>query len=187
MKRSMRLILCGVTLALAATAAHAAHTIAPEQIDDQKIYYGNAKSFEKPAAVDYTAVVKATPEYSEIKKKKIDSTSARYWILMSSASDHAVKLISQVGEETEHDLIVSIGYLGSLNLPVEAVDVTPQVLSKLGQKGGAPEKAESDKSGTQKAPEAEVADQKPSRAEKAAESKRGDAKPERKRRAGVER
>ena len=118
-------------LLLAANDAAGAYTIAPEQIDTRQIYFGNAKSFEKPASVDYTAIVKATPEYSEIKKKKIDSTSARYWLLMSSASDHACKLISQVGEESDHDLIVSIGYLGKVTPPIEAEDVTKKVLEKL--------------------------------------------------------
>ncbi len=132
MKQAIHFITALSTLLLLATNdAAGAHSIAPEQIDTQKIYYGNAKSFEKPAAVDYTAIVKATPEYSEIKKKKIDSTSARYWLLMSSASDHACKLISQVGEESDHDLIVSIGYLGTVSPPIEAEDVTKKVLEKL--------------------------------------------------------
>jgi len=124
-------VLCSSVLLLASTNASAAYSIAPEQIDDQQIYFGNAKSFEKPAAVDYTAIVKATPEYEEIKKKKIDSGSARYWILMSDASSHAVKAISEVGEESNHDLIVSIGYLGKITPQIPAEDVTKKVLEKL--------------------------------------------------------
>lgn len=122
---------CGSILFLATTNASATYTIAPEQIDDQQIYFGNAQRFEKPAAVDYTAIVKATPEYEEIKKKKIDSGSARYWILMSDASNHAVKAISEVGEESNHDLIVSIGYLGKITPQIPAEDVTEKVLEKL--------------------------------------------------------
>lgn len=118
-------------LLLAAAPATAVSTIPAEQIDEQQIYYGNAASFEKAATVDYTAVVKATPEYAEIKKKKIDSSTARYWILMSNASEHAVQMISQVGDETEHDLIVSIGYLGKITPPIAADDVTEKVLEKL--------------------------------------------------------
>jgi len=114
------------------SSANAAFTIAAEQIDDQKIYYGSASSFEKPAMVDYNAVVKATPEYAEIKKKKIEAGTARYWILMSSASEHAVRAIGQVGKETDHDLICAVGYLGNVTPPIEAVDVTEQVLKKFG-------------------------------------------------------
>lgn len=124
---------CMVML-LAATDAAGAHSIAADKIDAQQIYYGNAENFEKPAVVDYTAVVKATPEYSEIKKNKIESTSARYWLLMSSASDHACKAISQVGEESDHDLIVSIGYLGTVSPQIEAEDVTKKVLEKFESK-----------------------------------------------------
>lgn len=122
---------CSAVLLLASTNAAGAYSIAPDQIDDQQIYFGNAQSFEKPAAVDYTAVVKATPEYGEIKKKKIDSGSAKYWILMSSASDHAVKLISEVGQESDHDLIISVGYLGKITPALAAEDVTEKVLQKL--------------------------------------------------------
>ena len=126
------LVGCSSLLLLATTTdAAGAYSIAPEQIDDQQIYFGNAKSFEKPAAVDYTAIVKATPEYEEIKKKKIDSGSAKYWILMSNASDHAVKLISEVGQESDHDLIISIGYLGKITPALPAEDVTDKVLEKL--------------------------------------------------------
>jgi hypothetical protein len=139
----------GLTVLAAANAA-GAYSIAPDQIDDQQIYFGDAKSFEKPAKVDYTAVVKATPEYEEIKKKKIDSSCAKYWILMSSASDHAVKLISEVGEESEHDLIVSIGYLGKITPSFEAEDVTKKVLEKLEPQKPASKNAKPSKSSRNK-------------------------------------
>lgn len=125
----------GAALLLATGTAMGVNAIPAEQIDEQQIYYGNAKAFEKAATVDYTAVVKATPEYAEIKKKKIDSSTARYWILMSSASEHAVRMISEVGDETEHDLIVSIGYLGKITPPIAAEDLTEKVLEKFEPNG----------------------------------------------------
>ena len=132
MKKIMHFIAAScAALLLTATPASAVNAIPAEQIDEQQIYFGSAKSFEKAATVDYTAVVKATPEYAEIKKKKIDSSTARYWILMSNASEHAVQMISQVGEETDHDLIVAIGYLGKITPPLAAEDVTDRVLEKL--------------------------------------------------------
>lgn len=136
MKRNVFTAICGTLLVLLAGNAAGAYSIPAEQVDEQQIYYGNAANFEKPATVDYTAIVKATPEYEEIKKKRIESGSAKYWILMSSASGHAVKLISEVGQESDHDLIVSIGYLGKITPPVPAEDVTKKVLEKLEPSSG---------------------------------------------------
>lgn len=106
-------------------------SIPTEKQDVQKIFYGAADEFEKPARVNYQDVVKATPEYSSIKKKKIVSGSAKYWILISKASERAQRLIKEVGEETPFDLIVADGYLESLEPAITAEDVTELVLEKL--------------------------------------------------------
>lgn len=113
------------------TAVAGTYSIPAEDVNLQKVYWGNASKFEKPAKVDYEAVVKATPEYAEIKKKKIESGTAKYWIQLSMASDHAVKLISQVGKESDYDLIAATGYLGSLEPPIPADDITDVILKKF--------------------------------------------------------
>lgn len=106
-------------------------SIPADKQDVQKIFYGAANEFEKPARVNYQDVVKATPEYSSIKKKKIVSGSAKYWILISKASERAQKLIKEVGEETPYDLIVADGYLESMEPEIPSEDVTELVLEKL--------------------------------------------------------
>lgn len=106
-------------------------SIPADKQDVQKIFYGAPESFEKPARVNYQDIVKATPEYSSIKKKKIVSGSAKYWILISKASERAQKLIKEVGEETAFDLIVADGYLESMEPAIQAEDVTELVLEKL--------------------------------------------------------
>ena len=127
----------GVMVVLAVSTAVAnTYSIPAEKIDLQKVYWGNASKFEKPAKVNYEAVVKATPEYAEIKKKKIESGTAKYWIQLSMASDHAVKLISQVGKESDYDLIAATGYLGSLEPPIPADDITDVILKKFEKKSG---------------------------------------------------
>ena len=127
----------GLTMLLAVgTALAETYTIPTEKQDDQKVYWGTVNSFEKPAKVDYEAVVKATPEYNEIKKKKIESGTAKYWIQLSMASDHAVRLISEVGKESEYDLIAASGYLGSLEPPIPAEDITGLILAKVEGKDG---------------------------------------------------
>ena len=107
------------------------YTIPAEKIDDQKIFWGSAVSFEKPGKVNYQAIVKATPEYASIKKKKLQTGTAKYWILLSKASDHAVRVISAVGQDTDYDLIAMKGYLGSLDPPIPADDITALVLKKI--------------------------------------------------------
>ncbi len=140
-------VLLGATAALAATAtpaeaAEAAEAAAPaepytipaDKVDEQKVFWGSAGSFVKPGEVAYKTIVKATPEYASIKKNKIKSGTAKYWILLSKASDHAVRLISEVGEESEYDFIAAKDYLGSLDPPIPAEDITDLVLKRL--KGG---------------------------------------------------
>ncbi len=61
MKRNVFTAICGTLLVLLAGNAAGAYSIPAEQVDEQQIYYGNAANFEKPATVDYTAIVKATP------------------------------------------------------------------------------------------------------------------------------
>lgn len=107
------------------------YSIPANKIDVQKLYFGNAVSFAKPGNVDYEAIIKATPEYDEVKKKKVEVGTGKYWILLSQASDRAVRAISEVGQETGYDLVAAQGYLGSLEPPIPADDITQLVLAKL--------------------------------------------------------
>lgn len=110
------------------------YTIPADKVDPQKVYFGSASSFCKPGNIDYEAVIKATPEYDEVKKKKVEVGTGKYWILLSQASDRAVRAIAEVGQETGYDLIAAQGYLGTLEPPIPADDITQLVLAKLGKK-----------------------------------------------------
>ena len=129
----------GLVLATSTPAPAETYSIPTEKVNTQKVYWGSAASFQKPGRVDYEQIVKSTPEYSSIKKKKIQSGTAKYWILLSKASDHAVRLISEVGQETDFDLIVASGYFEEIKLekPAETPDITSLVLAKLEHEGGA--------------------------------------------------
>ena len=124
------LITWSVACLLAVSAVHAG-SIPVGEVDEQKIFYGASESFNKAGEVDYSSIVKSTPEYQEILDKKIEKGTAKYWILINNASEHAVRVISQVGEETEHDLIAAMGYLGDLETPIVAENLTDLVLEKL--------------------------------------------------------
>jgi len=115
--------------------AHAStYSIPAEKIDAQKVYFGSAKGFDKPGDIDYESVIRATPEFGEVVKKKIEPGTGKYWILLSQASDRAVKAISEVGQETGYDFIAAQGYLSGLEPPIPAEDITQLVLDKLGAK-----------------------------------------------------
>lgn len=107
------------------------YSIPPDKVDVKKVYWGSANNFEKPACVDYERVVRATPEYESIRKNKVETGTAKYWILMSQASDHAIRLISEVGKESEYDFIAAIAFLANLEPAIEADDVTEMVINKI--------------------------------------------------------
>jgi len=128
-RRTVLVLFCGIALACAAVAE--SYTIPADKVNDQKIFWGNPAKFEKPASVDYKAVVMATDEYKSIKQNKIETGSAKYWLLISQASERAVKAVAAVGKESQYDLIVVKGYLESVGLTVKPTDVTSAVLEQL--------------------------------------------------------
>jgi hypothetical protein len=135
--RYIDMIVLGMTFlaAAGATATGAStYSIPVEKVDAQKVYYGTAAGFSKPGNVDYEAVIKATPEYESVKKKKIEPGTGKYWILLSQASDRAARAISIVGVESGYDLIASQGYLGSLQPPIPAEDITQLIVAKVNTK-----------------------------------------------------
>jgi len=112
-------------------AAAVAFSIPAEQREPQKIFWGEASSFDKPGEVDYQEVIKATPEYQEIKGKKVQKGTGKYWILLSKASDRAVQAIAGFGEDTEFDLIAAQGYLGSLTPAIPVENITSLIIKSM--------------------------------------------------------
>ena len=83
MNQQVTIGVCLVVMLLFTGTVCFAASIPADELDEKKIYFGNADDFETPAEVDYLAVVKATPEYQKIKADKVESGSAQYFILMS--------------------------------------------------------------------------------------------------------
>lgn len=129
-----RIMLIVLTTVLVGSWGALAMAIAPEQMDEQRVFWGDSKKFETPAEVDYKQVVISTPEYGELKKKKVEKGSAKYWILLNNASERAIRTIGEVAVSTKYDLVVDKGFLGALNPPLEGADITGQVLDKLAKK-----------------------------------------------------
>lgn len=134
MKTSLWLGGALAVLAFSYGAYASTYTIPPEKVDVQKVYFGAATGFEKPAKVDYEAIVKSTPEYEEVKKKRIEPGTGKYWILLSQASDRAARAISDVGHETGHDFIAAQAYLGNMESEIPSEDITQLVVDKVTKK-----------------------------------------------------
>lgn len=124
------------------SAIAAPYSIPPEKQNIKKVYYGTAASFEKPGKVNYESIVKATPEYEEVKKEKIEPGTGKYWILLSQASERANRAISKVGQESGYDFIAAQAYLGTLEPSIPSEDITPLVLDEV--KGEAKDKPKVD-------------------------------------------
>lgn len=125
----------GLSFVIAISAAFSdPYSVPKEQLDPKKVYWGTSSSFEKAGEVDYERAIKATPEYEQIGKNKIERGTGKYWILLSQASDRVVRTIARVGQDANCDLIASRGYLASLNPPIPAEDVTQVLLDTLSGK-----------------------------------------------------
>jgi hypothetical protein len=109
----------------------AAYSIPAEQLEASKVYYGSANDFENPAKIQYESIIKATPEYDEVRTEKIARGTGRYWVLLSKAADRANRAIQHVGDETEYDLIALSGYLSGLEPAIEADDITDMVIEAM--------------------------------------------------------
>ena len=116
------LIALGFTATI--TLASATFTIPSDQIDRTQIFFGTPASFDTPAEVHIDSVIAATPEYKEIQSEKLKKGTGKYWILVSKATDRAIEAVSNLGTDTNYDLITERGYLGSLNPPIACDDVT---------------------------------------------------------------
>jgi len=129
-------IACVLAVLLTATGAEAAYSIPSDQVDARKLYWGSPDAFEKPGEIDLQKVIAETPEYKEIKKKKIERGTGKYWILMSQASERALKAVAAYGKATEYDLIAASGYLETLEPAIPADDVTKAVTKALTEDPG---------------------------------------------------
>ncbi len=122
----------GLSVILAVNAVFGdPYAVPKDELDPKKVYWGLAAGFERAGEIDYRRVIKATPEYIEIKRERIQRGTGKYWILLSQASDRVVRTISQVAQETDCDLIASRGYLASLETPIPAEDITQLLLDNL--------------------------------------------------------
>jgi hypothetical protein len=117
-----------LTIVAFSIAAYADLVIPPDDIELDQIFFGNPASFSNPAEIDVEALTLATPEFQEIKRKKVKKGTGKYWILRSNAADRAHRAIKKLTEDLEYDLIANEGYLGGLPSPIECENITKQAI-----------------------------------------------------------
>ena len=118
-------------LSMGPLVAALAQAIPEAQIDKSRIYFGMPGSFENPGEVDMEVALQSTPEFVEMKKKRIEHGTAKYWILVADANDRVHRAIGVVGRATDYDLIAEKGYLGKLDPPVDCDDITEAVVDRI--------------------------------------------------------
>lgn len=121
-----------VAVVMTATAAFAQLCSIPaDQVDSKKVFWGATSGFEKAGEVDYDTVLKVTPEFKQMKKDRIERGTGKYWILLNQATDRATRAITEVGQNTDFDLITQRGYLASLTPAIPAEDITNLVVETV--------------------------------------------------------
>ena len=106
-----------------------AKSIPEDQVRMQYIFWGDPSGFEKPASIDFPALIECTPEAKKVKKDELDTNDSRYWILMTRAQQHVAEAIRVVGNTEGYDLICQKGYLKKLG--IGAKDITTLVKAEL--------------------------------------------------------
>jgi len=133
-------IALGTALLMVPVMALAEFTIPKGQLDPHKVYWGLSETFEKPAELRFKDLIRSTPEYRELRKRKVARGTGKYWLLMSQASDRVVRTINYYGHGTEYDIVAETGYLGGLETPIPADEVTEVVIKFMNKKQRKPAK-----------------------------------------------
>ncbi len=94
-------------------------------LGDTNIYYGDTKGNKKAASILMQEILKASPSYRVIMRRKLTPDRGKYWLLIGKASRRIRGTLEKVAKEEGYDLIVEAGYM------FEAPDITEQVVEML--------------------------------------------------------
>lgn len=81
-------------------------TVTKEEMPEDRIFYGAyAEKITNPRCFDKAVLLGLTPEWKEIKSKRIDKGTGKYWILLSAANDRVDKQINAYTKDAEIDFL----------------------------------------------------------------------------------
>ena len=106
-------------------------------VDQTQIYHGNINpeetKYENAACINFGQLIRATPEYLQIQKEKIEKGTGKYWILISKANGRVTKSVSEYGKTNNTDFIVTVEYAKTLKANPKIADVTEEVIESMGE------------------------------------------------------
>lgn len=98
------------------------------KVDPASVFYGNARSFHKPAEVDTNSVWAEIEEYKKILEDDIEPGSARYELLMEKASRRFSTAVRKAARAGKYDLVAKTG---SVENVADVPDITQDVIDRL--------------------------------------------------------
>jgi hypothetical protein len=101
-------VLAAALAVASACAAPSLHAQGKASIDEDKIYYGNVRSYSRPATVDAARVYREIPAHREIIDRKLTRHDPDYWPLMRKASQAFVKALRKACKEKGYDLVAEV-------------------------------------------------------------------------------
>ena len=93
------------TSAAVGTPATQVSTRIKVQIRARDVYYGQYRTFQRPAVLDTQKVFDAISFYQEVRREHLTKKSGRYWILMQKSNRIFYKALKRVSAEQGYDLI----------------------------------------------------------------------------------
>jgi len=100
--------------------------------DPSKVYYGNARLFQKPACVDCDQVYDRIGEYQEIVRRGLTAKDPQYHLLMKKATERFSEAVKEMAKADGHDLVAQVGAVTKAKKDAKEVpDRTQDVISKL--------------------------------------------------------
>jgi hypothetical protein len=78
-------------------------------VRDHLAYFGDPASFRTPAVVRADAVFLSVPEYRTLVRERLKEGDARYWFLLSRASQRFRAAVERAARDAGHDLVAETG------------------------------------------------------------------------------
>lgn len=128
----MKHLMTTLAVLIAASAAVRADGI---RVDAAKIYYGT-KEGEKPATVRAADCFAVIPEWQEIQRRKLTSSDADYWVLLSAANSKFRKAVEAVARSKGNDMVAEQGSISVKDGDAAPPDVTTDVVDTLKNAAG---------------------------------------------------
>ena len=100
--------------------------------DPSKVYYGNARLFQRPAEVDCDKIYDRISEYQEIVRRGLTAKEPQYHLLMKKATERFSEAVKAMARAQQHDLVAQVGVVAKAKKDAQDVpDRTQDVIAKL--------------------------------------------------------